>query len=532
MKHRVVVADKVDEGGLALLSAVPEIEIVKAIKDKKRLVEALPGAHALLVRSETKVTAELLAQAPQLRVVGRAGIGVDNIDLEAATHRGIAVLNTPGGNTISAAEHTVGLLLALVRRIPWADQSMRTGAWDRPKFQGVELSGKTLGVVGLGRIGAHVATVGRAFGMVVIAHDPFLPEARAHELQVQLLPLDDLLKRADVVTLHLPLTDDTKNLIDGRRLGLMKKTAVLINAARGGLVDEAALVQALHAERLGGAALDVFETEPLPADSPLRQVERMILTPHLAASTAEAQERVGLEICRLVRDALVKGDLSGAVNVPGISGAALTRLRPLLALARRLGRLAAAVSPGRVHGIDVQYGGPDDAAPKPVMLSVLEGMLGAMGVGPVTLVNAAVLAEGRGIVVGWRVGGQGPRGEATVGVTVKTDGREATVIGAMVGDRFARVVRIGDFTVDIPADGSLVLLRNRDEPGIMGRVGTVLGEAGLHIGSYQQARSPSANAEAFAAVLVDRTPSAAVVERLGKVAGVLDVRVAVLDDAG
>ncbi|MBI3983123.1 MAG: phosphoglycerate dehydrogenase [Gemmatimonadetes bacterium] len=530
--HRVVVADKVDEGGLALLTKSEGIEVVKTIKDKKRLLEALPTAHALLVRSETKVTAELLAQASELRVIGRAGIGVDNIDLEAATQRGIAVLNTPGGNTISAAEHTVGLLLALVRRIPWADQSMRAGAWDRPKFQGVELSGKTLGVVGLGRIGAHVATIARAFGMLVVAHDPFLTEARALELQVQLLPLDDVLKRADVVTLHLPLTDETLNLIDRRRLGLMKKTGVLINAARGGLVDEVALAEALKAEKLGGAAIDVFETEPLPADSPLRQADRVILTPHLAAATAEAQERVGLEICRLVRDALLKGDLSGAVNVPGIPGAALARLRPLLSLSRRLGRLAAAISPGRVREIDVQYGGPDDAAPKPVMLAALEGVLGAMGVGPVTLVNAMALAEGRGITVGRRVGSPALRFEATVGVTVRADGNETTVVGAMVGDRFARVIRIDEYPVDIPADGSIVLLRNRDEPGVMGRVGTVLGDAGVHIGSYQQARPAPGNGEAFAAVAVDHTPPQAVVDRLRHLPGVLEVRVAVLDDAG
>ncbi|HXV86296.1 MAG TPA: NAD(P)-dependent oxidoreductase, partial [Gemmatimonadales bacterium] len=440
-------------------------------------------------------------------------------------------LNTPGGNTISAAEHTVGLLLALVRRIPWADQSMHTGAWDRQKFQGVELSGKTLGVVGVGRIGAHVANVARAFGMGVVGHDPFLSEARAHELQIQLVPLDDLLKRADVVTLHLPLTDETRNLIDRRRLALMKKTAVLINAARGGLVDEAALLEALQAERLAGVALDVFEAEPLPADSPLRKADRVILTPHLAASTAEAQERVGLEICRLVRDALVKGDISGAVNVPGVSGAALSRLRPVLSLARCLGRLAAAVSPGRIRAIDVQYGGPDDAAPRPVQISALEGVLEAMGVGPVTLVNAVVLAEGRGIVVGRRVGGPGPRGEVTVGVTVKADGQEATVMGAMLGDRFARIVRIGDFVVDMPAEGSVLLLRNRVEPEVMGRVGKVLGEAGLHIGCYQQARPPAGGAEGFAAVALDRTPAAAVVERLGKVPGVLDVRVATLDGA-
>jgi D-3-phosphoglycerate dehydrogenase len=531
--YRVVVADKVDEGGLALLVQSAEIEVVKTVKDKKRLLEALPAAHALLVRSETKVTGELLAQAPLLRVIGRAGIGVDNIDLEAATQRGIAVLNTPGGNTISAAEHTVGLLLALVRRIPWADQSMRAGAWDRQKFQGVELSGKTLGVVGLGRIGAHVATIARSFGMLVVAHDPFLPEARAHELQVRLLPLDDLLKRADVVTLHLPLTDETRHLIDRRRLGLMKKSAVLINAARGGLVDEAALLGALEAEQLAGAAIDVFDTEPLPAESPLRGADRVILTPHLGAATVEAQERVGHEICRLVRDALLKGDLSGAVNVPGIPGAALARLRPLLTLARRLGRLAAAICPGRVREIDVQYSGPDDAAPKPVTLAAVEGVLGAMGVGPVTLVNAMALAEGRGIKVGRRIGGPTPRLEATVRVSVVAEGGgDAMVVGTVVGDRFARVIQIGEFGVDIPADGSVVLLKNRDEPGVMGRVGTVLGDAGVHIGSYQQARPATGNGEAFAAIAVDRAPTPAVVERLWAVSGVLDVRVAVLEDVG
>jgi D-3-phosphoglycerate dehydrogenase len=528
--HRVVVADKVDEGGLALLAQSPEIEVVKAIKDKKKLMDALPTAHGLLVRSETKVTAELLALAPDLRVIGRAGIGVDNIDVEAATQRGIAVLNTPGGNTISAAEHTVGLLLALVRRVPWAHESMRAGAWDRQKFQGVELSGKTLGVVGLGRIGAHVATIARAFGMVVLAHDPFLTEAKAAELQVQLVPLDDMLKRADAVTLHLPLTEETRNLIDRRRLGLMKKTAVLINAARGGLVDEAALLEALKADKLAGAALDVFETEPLPPESPLRQADRVILTPHLAASTAEAQERVGLEICRLVRDALIKGDLSGAVNVPGIAGAALARLRPLLSLSRRLGRLAAAFSPARVREIEVQYAGPDDAAPKPVMLAAVEGVLGAMGVGPVTLVNAMSLAEGRGITVGRRIGSPAQRFESSVGVTVRADGKELTVVGATVGDGFARIIRIGEYSVDIPADGSIVLLRNQDEPGVLGRVGTVLGNAGVHVGSYQQARSIAANGEALAAVAVDRVPAPTVVERLGAVPGVLEVRVAVLDD--
>jgi D-3-phosphoglycerate dehydrogenase len=310
----VVVADKVDEGGLALLGKNPELSVVKAIKDPAKLKASLPGAHALLVRSETKVTPELMALAPQLKVIGRAGMGVDNINVAEATKRGIAVFNTPGGNTVSAAEHTVGLLLALARKIPWADASMRRGEWDRNRFKGTELSGKTLGIVGLGRIGSHIATIARAIGMKIIAHDPLVPAARAGELGIELLPLDDVLKRADVVTLHLPLTPETKSLIDRRRLGLMKPTAFLVNTARGGLVDEAALLEALAQERLAGAALDVYPTEPLAADSALRQAERLIVTPHLAASTAEAQHKVGLEICRVVQNALLTGDRTGAVN--------------------------------------------------------------------------------------------------------------------------------------------------------------------------------------------------------------------------
>ncbi len=353
MSWIVAVADKVDEGGLALLTQAPGIEVVKAIKNPAKLKEALPTAHALLVRSETKVTAEMLAAAPHLRVIGRAGIGVDNIDVDEATRRGIAVFNAPGGNTVSAAEHTLGLLLALERKIPWADASMRRGEWDRTRFLGTELRGKVLGIVGLGRIGAHLAKLAQAIGMKVLAYDPYLTEARAQELRVELLPLDDLLPQVNVVTLHLPLTKETRNLIDRRRLSLMKPNAVLLNCARGGLVDEAALLEALEQGKLAGAAIDVFETEPLPADSPLRKAERVILTPHLAASTAEAQELVSLEICRIVRDALVTGSLNGAVNLPGVSGAMLTRLQPLLELARRLGRFVAGLSQGRVERIEV-----------------------------------------------------------------------------------------------------------------------------------------------------------------------------------
>ncbi|MFN2571082.1 MAG: hydroxyacid dehydrogenase, partial [Gemmatimonadales bacterium] len=280
MTWRVVVADRIAKSGLDLLSSTPDIEVVDVAGKPAELDRAIEGAHALLVRSETRVTASLMARAPNLRVVARGGTGVDTIDVPAATRRGIAVMNTPGANTVSAGEHAMGLLLALVRRIPDAAAAMRAGGWDRKKFEGTELRGKTMGVVGLGRIGAHVAQLGRAFGMQVVAHDPYLPPERAAELHVRLLAIETLLRTADVVTLHMALTDQTHHLIDAARLTLMKPTAVLINTARGELVDEAALADAIKQKRLAGAAIDVFAVEPLPADSPLRGLDRAIEGAH------------------------------------------------------------------------------------------------------------------------------------------------------------------------------------------------------------------------------------------------------------
>jgi D-3-phosphoglycerate dehydrogenase len=317
VRHVVLVSDPIAAAGLALLTARPEIEVVPVVGDPAGLARELPRADVLLVRSATRVTAELIALAGKLKLIGRAGMGVDNIDVAAATQRGIVVLNTPGANTVSAAEHTFALLLALARRVPWAAESMRAGAWNRSAFGGTELAGKLLGIVGLGRIGLHVAGIARGFGMRLVAHDPFVPASRGADLGVALLPLEEVLATADVVTLHLPFAPDTRHLIDARCLALMKPTAFLINAARGGLVDEAALLDALERGALAGAALDVFDREPLPADSPLRAAPRLVLTPHLAASTAEAQERVSVELCGAVRDALLGGAVRGAVNGSG-----------------------------------------------------------------------------------------------------------------------------------------------------------------------------------------------------------------------
>jgi D-3-phosphoglycerate dehydrogenase len=525
----VVVADRVHAAGLALLEAESQLEVVGLAGEPARLEAELERAHALLVRSDTTVTEELIAAAPQLCVIGRAGVGVDNIDVEAATKRGVAVLNAPGANTVSAAEHTVALLLSLLRNIPGAAASMREGRWDRKQFAGTELRGKRLGLVGLGRVGVHVANVARAFGMKVVAHDPYLPEASAREMGITLLELDEVLETADVVSLHAPLTDETRGLMNRERLAKMKPSAVLVNAARGALVQDDALLEALEQGTLAGAALDVFEPEPLESDSPLRRADRLLLTPHLAASTSEAQERVASEICANVRDALLHGTLRGAVNLPGIPGQVMARLGGVLELARRLGRLAAGVAHDRVQSVEVYFGGEDDAAPRPAMLAAVEGVLSAMGVDSVSLVNAAARAEQRGMSIGRRVGQPLAGFETTVGVTVQTPDRTVTVDGVLLGERAGRVIRINGFPVDVPADGKVLLLRNRDVPGVIGRVGSLLGDAAVNIASYHQARKDEAGGEALAAIVVDQAPDAEVLQQLGELSDVLEVRVASLN---
>ena len=314
MRPVVVVADQVAEAGLGVLRAERVLEVVVAVGRPDLLDGALARADALLVRSDTTVTAERIARAPRLRVIGRAGTGVDNIDLEAATRHGVIVLNAAGANTISAAEHTIALLLALLHRIPEASASMAAGRWDRKQLAGKELCGKRLGLIGFGRIGARVAAIARALGMTVVAHDPFIPLDRIAALGADPVSLEDLLATADIVSLHLPLAASTHHLIDRERLATMKSGAILVNAARGGLIDHEALLEAVESGRLGGAALDVFESEPLPPDSPLRRSDKLLLTPHLAASTAEAQARAATEICEYVRDFLVDGAVRGAVN--------------------------------------------------------------------------------------------------------------------------------------------------------------------------------------------------------------------------
>ncbi|HUF13764.1 MAG TPA: phosphoglycerate dehydrogenase [Longimicrobiales bacterium] len=528
-RWRVLVADPLPDAGLAPL-ADERFELVRESGlSGEALARALAAADAVIVRSETRITADVLPTGGRLRVIGRAGVGVDNIDVQAATARGVAVMNAPAGNTISAAELTFALLLAAVRRVAEADRSLREGRWERGRFKGAELSGKVLGLVGAGRIGSAVAHRARAFGMSVIASDPYLPAERAQALDIEPVELDELLARADVITLHVPLTDATRGLIGVAQMARMKPGAVIVNAARGGVVDELALARALTGGHLGAAALDVFEEEPLSANHPLRQAPRLVMTPHLGASTAEAQHNVAIEIAEAVRDALALGDLGRALNAPAIGGEAFRQVRPLMALAERLGMLAQALAVGAPRTVEVRYGGAQEHALAALAASTVAGFLGGiLGREAVNVVNAMYLAEGRGLAVSMTRAA--PEADYPEQVEVRVTSAEGgtRVAGALLGESHERIVRIDDFHVDVRPAGTLIVLRNRDVPGVIGRVGTLLGEAGINIAEYHQARIESGGA-ALAAISVDGRPDASVLTRLTALPEVEGARVVALD---
>lgn len=529
-RYRVLVADSIAPEGLAPLRSDPRFELLdRPGLSGPALAEAMVGVDAVLVRSATRITRDSLARADRLTVIGRAGVGVDTIDVEAATERGIAVLTAPAGNTISAAELTLALILALVRRVPAADRSMRAGQWDRKSFNGAELQGKTLGLLGAGRIGSEVARRARAFGMRVIAYDPFLTEERAQAIGLELAPLDAIIREGDIISVHVPLTDKTTGLIGEKELSMMKPTAFVVNVARGGVVDERALHGALTANRIAGAALDVFETEPLPADHELRSLANVVLTPHLGASTVEAQHSVALEIADAVRAALLEGDLSRAVNAPAIGGAEMRRLRPMMELAQRLGKLASVLVDGPVQRAEVRYAGGSDQALRPLTVGAMMGALAtAVGKTSINFVNALHVAESRGIRVDRvRSASHGDYAEY-LELRLASAGGEARVGGALLAEAHPRLVLIGEYRVDIVPTGTLVVITNRDVPGVIGRVGTILGDAGVNIGEYYQARL-RAGGEALAAVSVDGRLPPEVINSLQHIADVHDVRQAQLD---
>jgi D-3-phosphoglycerate dehydrogenase len=505
---KVLIADLISQRGVDELSRENALEItVKTGMSGRQLIDVIPPFSALIVRSQTKVTADVLNAGAKLRVVGRAGVGVDNVDVEAATRRGVVVLNAPGGNTISTAEHAFSLLLCVARKIPQADANVRANSWDKKNFEGVELYNKTLGVIGMGRIGSELSRRAIAFGMRVVAYDPYLSATRARTLQVELVDeLDDLLSGADFISMHTPLTAETRHILDAARLKKTKRGVRIINCARGALIDETALAQALHEKHAAGAALDVFEVEPLPADSPLRDAPNVVLTPHLGASTAEAQESVGIEIAQSIRAVLLEGTIRNAVNMPNLDAKTLAIIGPHLRFGEKLGTFLSQIAPKRAESLNINYSGKvNDVDTTAITRAVLKGFLQIAGGSEVNEVNAPAFADTLGLKVSEsRLSAPGDYTDM-LEVSALGEGKTVSVGGAFFGAT-PRIVSINSRPVEARPRGVVLVLENTDRPGMVGRIGTLLGEHGVNIATMSLSRN-QAGGTALTVLNLDTAPS-------------------------
>jgi D-3-phosphoglycerate dehydrogenase len=512
---KILVADSISQRGIDELARDGALEVtVKTGLSEGELVDLIPQFSALVVRSQTKVTADVLKAGTALRVVGRAGVGVDNVDVDAATRRGIIVLNAPGGNTVSTAEHAFTLLLSVARNIPQADANVRSKHWDKKNFEGVELYNKTLGIIGMGRIGSELSRRAIAFGMRVVAYDPYLSATRARSLQVDLVDdIDDLLKSADFISLHTPLTAETRHLLDFARLKKTKRGARIVNCARGGLIDEEMLAKALQDEHVAGAALDVFETEPLPIDSPLRSAPNLILTPHLGASTSEAQESVGIEIAQSIRAALLEGTIRNAVNMPNLDAKTLAIIGAHLRFGEKLGRFLSQIAPKRADALNINYSGKvNEVDTTAITRAVLKGFLRAAGGSEVNEVNAPVFAESLGLKVSEsRLSAPGDYTDM-VELSATGEGKSVSVGGAFFGAT-PRIVSVNSRPVEARPHGVVLVLENTDRPGMVGRIGTLLGVHGVNIATMSLSRN-QAGGTALTVLNLDSAPNAALLEEI------------------
>ena len=507
---KVLVADKISPKGVALLRQQPGLEVVEAYgSSPEKVLELVKDVHAIAVRSETKITAEVFAAAPLLKVVGRAGVGVDNVDVEAATNHGVVVMNTPAGNTIATAELTFTHILCGARPVPQAAASMKAGQWDRKSFSGIELFRKTLGIVGLGRIGGEVAKRVQAFGMRVVAYDPYLAPSRAKAMQVEGVTLDELLRQSDYITVHMPLTDDTKYMIDEAAFAKCRKGLRIFNCARGGIIKETALIAALKSGQVAAAGLDVFEDEPLAKDSELRSLPNVVLTPHLGASTAEAQESVGIEIAEQIADVLKGGVIRNAVNVPSIDAATMRVLGPYLDLGAKLGTLVQQIAPAQIAQLRVTYWGKlVDLDTNAVTRSIERVFLRRISGDSVNFVNAPVVLERLGIKAEVVKSTDESDYSELIGVeAVAADGTKHSALGTLIGKASQpRIVGINGREVEVAADGKLLVLENVDQPGMVGTVGSILGRANVNIADMSLSRL-TPGGTAYMVVRVDTEPA-------------------------
>ncbi|MCF7669958.1 MAG: phosphoglycerate dehydrogenase [Verrucomicrobia bacterium] len=524
----ILVCDRVSPRGIEVFKEQPDfnVTVLERRHSEEELLPLVKDKHALVVRSETKVTKKVIEAAPELRVVGRAGVGVDNVDVETATQRGVVVMNTPSGNTISTAELTFSMLMALARKIPQAYMSMKNGEWNRKAYQGTELYQKTLGIIGIGRIGSEVAKRALAFGMRVIGYDPYLSVSRAKAMQIELAELDEIYANSDFITVHIPRTDETRGMLNKEAFSKMKPGVCILNCARGGIVNETDLIAAIEEGKVAGAALDVYEKEPLPEDSPLRTMPQVVMTPHLGASTAEAQENVGIEIAESIIEYLTKGTVQSAVNLPSLDAKTYELVKPYLTLGERLGLLLAQISPKRNERLVVTYGGKAIGMPTdPITRAVVRGFLSAAGGQEVNEVNVLSLASSLGLLIEEVKSSEATDFSEWLHVAAFDNGAKTSVAGTFFGAKHQpRIVRINNQPVEVIPEGVLFVMTNKDRPGIVGYLGGIMGKHNVNIASMSLSRD-SVGGEALTVLSLDSVPADELISEIQNDPDIRNIRI-------
>lgn len=522
---KVLVSDKLAQEGIDILKDGTNFTVdCKYGLSPEELKKIIKDYDGLIVRSGTTVTADIIEAADNLKVIGRAGVGLDNVDLTAATKKGIVAMNTPGGNTTSTAEHTMSMILALSRNIPQAYRSLKEGKWERSKFGGVELYGKTLGIIGLGRIGSTVAKFAKAFEMKIIAYDPFLSLEAAKQKGIEVVELETLFKMSDYITIHVPKTDETKDLIGEKEFGLMKSTVRVVNCARGGIINEDALAKALQDEKIAGCALDVFDKEPLDPKSPLLNYEKCVVTPHLGASTSEAQVNVAKEIAETVKNALLGNGISNAANFPSVDAETYKQLEPYNNLAVRMGKFAGQLIGGRISSVNITYcGAVNSYKVAPITLSLVNGLLKPILGDAVNFINALNVAQERSIDIQESKSTHQEEFSSCLKLCVKTDKEEFELWGTLSGNQQPRIVRVNDVYVEAEPVGCLLFIKNEDKPGLVGAVGTILADSNVNIAGISLSREAQ-DGIAVSIVNIDEEASQDVLTKLENTKGVLEVK--------
>jgi D-3-phosphoglycerate dehydrogenase len=524
--NKILVSDALSEEGLKVFKESKELVVdVKTDLKPEALKEIIKDYDALVVRSATKVTKDVIESAKKLKVIGRAGVGLDNVDLEAATQKGIIVMNTPGGNTISTAEHTFSMILVLSRNIAQANSSMKKGEWKRSKFMGVELYNKVLGIIGFGRIGSEVAKRALSFGMRVLTYDPFLSKQVAENIGVEIAELKKILTESDYITVHTPLTDETKHMISDKEFGAMKKGVRIINCARGGIIDELALVRALKEQKVAAAAMDVFESEPLSPDSELLKFDTVITTPHLGASTEEAQINVAIEVAQVVRDALLGRGIRNAANYPCLEPEVCNILNPYINLGEKMGLFVGQLVEGRFEEVTISYSGSITKYDlSPITMALVKGLLTPILKETVNFVNGISLLKDRGIKLLESKSAQEGEFVNLVQLSIKTDKETRSIFGTLSGNKQPRIVKIDDYYLELYPVGEMVFIRNLDKPGLIGNLGTLMGKGGINIAAMALGRNKPGD-KAISVWSVDNQVSAEIQDKIKKIENILTVKV-------